>query len=154
MVNYPSLRSTVICKASGKGLSESSISCRESREICITVWRMIDWGLPVKTMTSANQGKRQLKEKSSSYYTPDPLRVGLVICLILPVPCTRKSPGFVTSDSFAAAYGIRTDFYVRKRPRSRCMRHAQLQWGAKSKSMFKEGLYCMAVRAKRISLLF
>lgn len=153
MVNYPSLRSTVICKASGKGLSESSIFFRESREICITIWCMIDWGLPVKMMTlSANQGKRQLKEKPSSNYTP--LRVGLVICLIFPVPYTRQSPGFVISDSFATAYGIWTDFYVWKRPRSRCMLHAQLPWGAKSKPMFKEGLYCIEVRAKRIYLAF
>lgn len=72
---------------------------------------MIDWGLLVKMMTlSANQGKRQLKDKSSSNYTPDPLRVGLVTHLIFPVPYTKQSPAFVISDSFATAYGIWTDF--------------------------------------------
>lgn len=64
---------------------------------------MIDWGLPVKMMPlSANQPKRQLTEKSSNY---TPLRVGLVMYLIFPVPCTRQSPGFVIFDSFATGYG-------------------------------------------------
>lgn len=92
-------------KASSKGLSEPCIYFRKSRKICVTIWCMIDWGLPAKTMTlPANQGKRHLKEKASPNYMPGPLRVGLVTCFIFAVPHTWQSLSSAGSDSFATVH--------------------------------------------------